>query len=358
MIVAAPHAATTTVSDVFVQPGLDGPDVVIDGAWRLPTIGYEPTPVGLSADGSTAVLVEATSAPEGPSAVSRFAVLKIDPLEGAPQILELSGSFEYDAISFDGHVLYVVEHLTGEGSAYQVRAIDLPAGTMRDGIIADKRNLGEAMAGWPIAQLRSPDGMVFTLYRGLEHPFIHALNTTDGWAICIDLPAAHTDDLEAALHWGLTASSDWSTVFAANAALGIVSEVDTAELSIRRSVTDASVGVTDRAVALGPSIDLAKFGHEAGGPVGRRIVIAPDGKTAYAAGPDGIVALNTSDLAVTARLLNGASVDGLGITPDGSALFALLHDGGRIVELDPANGHVFGTVPGDGFNRLLAVVPW
>jgi len=70
-----------------------------------------------------------------------------------------------------GDVLYVVEHLDGQTGRYQVRAVDVATGKLRDQVIADKRNLDEAMAGWPIAQLRRSDGVVLTLYRGLEHPF-------------------------------------------------------------------------------------------------------------------------------------------------------------------------------------------
>ena len=69
---------------------------------------------------------------------------------------------------------------------------------LRDGAVADKNEGDEAMAGWPIAQARRPDGMVFTLYRGAEHPFIHALSSVDAWALCIDLPTTGTNDAAAA----------------------------------------------------------------------------------------------------------------------------------------------------------------
>ena len=36
---ATPAGGRTTVRNVVVQPGLGGPEVVIDGAWRLPTVG-------------------------------------------------------------------------------------------------------------------------------------------------------------------------------------------------------------------------------------------------------------------------------------------------------------------------------
>src|SRR4029077_6581286 len=111
--------------------------------------------------------------------------------------IELRGAFEFDALSPRGAVLYVVEHLDGQTGRYQVRAVDVATGLLRDQVIADKRNIDEAMAGWPIAQLRRPDGVVLTLYRGLEHPFVHALNTAEAWAVCLDLPANGASDAAA-----------------------------------------------------------------------------------------------------------------------------------------------------------------
>lgn len=350
-IVATPAGATTTIRDVIVETALDGPQIVIDGAWRLPTIGYDPTPVGLSADGSTAALVEATPAASAAArAVSRFAVLHVVPLQGPPRIIELPGSFDYDAISPDGSILYVVEHLAGKPDGrYQVRAVDVATGVMRDAVIADKRNIGEAMAGWPIAQVRRPDGLVMTLYRGAEHPFIHALNTVEAWAVCIDLPAAHADDAKAALDWGLAVAPDGGAVFAVNATLGTVVDVSPSELFVRRS---AAV----EPLAAG-SIVLAKYLHGGSGPVGRRVVVAPDGRTIYAAGGAGILVIDTAHLAVAHRFLDGTSVAGLGLTPDGQTLVTL-DGGGRIQLLDAATGAVVGRVPVDGFDRLLAVAPW
>jgi hypothetical protein len=51
-------------------------------------------------------------------------------------------------------------------------------------------------------------------------------------------------------------------------------------------------------------------------------------------------------------------IDALGITPDGRTLFALLRAGGRIVAVDPDTGRGLGSVPGQGYDRLLAVAPW
>ena len=69
-----------------------------------------------------------------------------------------------------------------------------PRALMRETVIVDKRNLSESMGGWPITQARHPNGVVFTLYQGAAHPFIHALNSLEAWAVCIDLPAVLADD--------------------------------------------------------------------------------------------------------------------------------------------------------------------
>ena len=46
------------------------------------------------------------------------------------------------------------------------------------------------------------------------------------------------------------------------------------------------------------------------------------------------------------------------MTPDGGTIYALMSAGGRIVKLDAASGKVVGRVPSDGFDRLVAIVPY
>lgn len=348
MVAARAENGTTRVTDLLVQSDPPGRSRSIDGDWRLPTIGLDPLPVGVSGDGQTIVLVEAK--PDASDGVSRFAILSRT-FTGTPRIVELKGSFEYDALSPDGASLYVVEHLDGPPDGhYQVRAIDTATGTLRDGVVVDKLNLNEPMAGYPIAQLRRPDGFVFTLYRGAEHPFIHALSSTDGWALCIDLPATGSDDAAAAADWGLTAAADGPAFFAVNATLGLAVELDANDLSVRRTAQFKAPASA--------MISLAKFGDEAGGPTGRRVIVSADGSTLFAAGSGGVVRIATDDLTMHGTFLAGSAIDALALTPDGGTLYALVHQGGRIVELDPSSGEVIGTVPGDGYDRLVAVVPF
>jgi hypothetical protein len=176
------------------------------------------------------------------------------------------------------------------------------------------------------------------------------LSSVDAWALCIDLPATGASDTAAASDWGLTATVDGRSLIAANATLGLAVDISLSDLSIRRSVTfapSASIGIS-----------LAKFGHDVGGEVGRRIVASPAGSVVYAAGSGGIVALATSDLSLEGRFLEGVPVDAMAVTLDGGTIYALIHAGGRIVRLDAGSGRIVGEVPGGGYDRLAAVVPW
>ena len=356
---------STIVRDEIVQPGFGGPELRVAGHWQLPTVGHDPTPVGRSLDGSTIALVE--SQDDQSAGMSRFAVLEhalmdqVQTAGDAPlrlvRIIELPGAFEYDTLSPDGRILYVIQHLDERaGGRYQVRAVDVSTGVMRDAVIVDKGNPDETMAGAPIAQLRREDGLVLTLYDGPAHPFIHALMSTEAWAVCIDLPAdgsfgaAAAADPAAALDWGVAENANGATVYAANASLGIVVEIDPAQLTVRRS---ASIDAT----AAAPRVVLAKFGHGSVGPTGRRVIVSPDGATLYAAGGGGVVAIRTKDLTVARHSLAGSAIDALGITTPGTVLFALVHGSGEIVALDAVTGQRLSAVPGS-YDRLLAISPW
>jgi hypothetical protein len=351
IVTAETKGASTVVRDLVVQPGFGGESITIGGSWRLPKIGSDPVPVGLSDNLSTIVLAE--NVEPGTDGRTRFAVLA----KGFPRparIIELRGRFTYDVLSPDGSVLYLIEHVdAAAGGRYRVRAVELASGRLREEIVVSKGNVEEGMAGYPLAQFRHAAGGVLTLYRGPEHPFIHALNSVDGWAICIDLPATGALDAAAAADWGLAPTPDGHTLYAINATLGLVVEVNpTSDFGILRSASVKPLA------AAGSGIALAKFGHQQSGPTGRRVVVGPDGRTIYAAGGAGIMAIDAASLKVKGTFEVGKSVDALAVTPDGGTLFALLRDGGRIVKLDATSGDVLATVPGDGYDRLVAVIPW
>lgn len=343
-----PGDPTSRIEDIVVQPGMDAwRELTLDGAWRLPTVGLDPLPGGISADGSTMVLVPDGKAADDPAvAVSRFAIVD-GALTRTPRIVEFPGVFDFDALSPDGTILYVAEHVPDpvEGR-YQVRAVDTATGVMRDTVIVDKRNIDETMAGWPVDQALRPDGVVLTLYRGVEHPFIHALQSREAWAVCLDLPARGMDDESATADWGVVSTNDGD--IAVNATLGIAAAVTT-DLTIRRTV--------DFEPAAASGFRLAKFGHGEAGSVGRRVIADPAGSAVFAAGAGGIVRLAPTDLAVTGRFLDGNAIDALALTPDGRTLYALLRADGRIAALDALTGEVVGWSAGEGYDRLVGIQP-
>ncbi len=355
VLTATPGERTTVVHNLVVQPGFGGSTQEIDGRWRLPTVGNDPIPIGVSSDRSTIVLVDADArhgAAGADRAVSRFAV--VDARLGlgyAPRIIELEGAFDFDALSPDGRLLYVAQQVPGplEGR-YQVRAVETTTGVMRDAIIVDKRNLDEQMAGWPIDQERRVDGMVMTLYRGIEYPFVHALSSVDAWAVCIDLPTRGFEDTDAAADWGIVSLGPGRSDLAVNATLGLAVEIHPTELTARRSV--------DFEPSASTAIRLAKFGHGELGPSGLRVVAAPDGASVFAAGEGGIVRIGADELNVEQRYLEGTAVDGLALTPDGATLFALTRTSGRIARIDVASGELVRWVGDSGFDRLLGALPW
>ena len=350
LITVTSKRPNSLIEDLTVQPGFGGAVRTIEGAWRLPTVGLDPLPVGVSADGSTLVLVEERAEGAAAPTVSRFAILERS-LRSEPRIVELRGVFDYDTLSPDGSILYVAEHVPGPlAGRYQVRAIDTASGVMRPEIIVDKRNIDEAMAGWPVDQELRADGVVLTLYRGVEHPFIHALHSPEAWAVCIDLPTRGMDDSSATDDWGVVATRDGRSTLAVNATLGMIVDVHPQELSVRR--------VVDFEPSARRGITLAKFGHAPAGTVGRRILATPDGSAVFAAGASGIVRIDTSDLTVTGRSLEGMAIDAIALTPDGSSLYALGRDGGRIARIGTATGKVLGWAAGEGYDRLVGIVPW
>ena len=355
ILTATPGDRTTVVHNLVVQPGFGGSSQEIPGRWVLPTIGLDPVPVGVTADRRTIVLVEADAAygaAGADRAISRFAV--VDGRLGLgyePRIIELQGAFDFDALSSDGKLLYVAQQVPGplEGR-YQVRVVDTATGTMRPDVIVDKRNVDEEMAGHPIDQERRADGMVMTLYRGAEYPFVHALSSIEAWAVCIDLPTRGFDDEDAADDWGIVSLGKGKSDVAINGTLGLAVEIDPSELAVRRSV--------DFEPSAAAAFRLAKFGHGELGPSGRRVVAAPDGSSLYAAGEGGVVRLGAEELDVQQRYLPATAVDGLALTPDGATLFALTATGGRIARVDAATGEIEGWVGDGGFDRLLGAAPY
>ena len=312
----------------------------VAGAWQLPSIGLARMPGGLSGDGRTLVLEELRSAG---SPTTRFTVIATEG-RTAPRLITLLGRFTFDALSPDGTFLYVIEHLNA--SDYLVRQVDVTTGQLAAGAILDKRNVDERMAGYLATQLWGSDGWVYTVYRGTDGDFIHALDTLRGLAVCIDLPGTEQTDEATAGYWGLALDATGRVLYAANAALGRVSEVSLDGFSVTRT----------RAVpTAGRSVILAKLGSHDRVPGGGQVAASADGSTLYVLGERGLTSIRVSDLASTGRLGTDRTYLGLALSTGGSLY--VVDDTGGVSRVGTTVGSASTTLGGGGYSQILAVMP-
>jgi hypothetical protein len=159
---------------------------VVQGWYTIPAVAYDGSAAGLSADGTTLVLI----APRNtfPREKTTFAVLDAVRLRMREK-LTLRGDFSFDALSPNARWLYLIEYTSAvDPVRYQVRALDLLKGRLHPEPVVDKREPDEDMNGHPLTRATSADGRwAYTLYEGAEYPFVHALDTVNRDARCIDL---------------------------------------------------------------------------------------------------------------------------------------------------------------------------
>ena len=162
----------------------------IPGRLTIPAVAYDGSAAGLSADGTTLALL--APRPGFPRKTTTFALLDAQNLQERSR-LTLPGDFSFDAMSPDGHWLYLIQYTSPDDPLqYRVRALDARTGRLHPTPIVDPREPDEAMNGHPLTRATSGDGRwAYTLYEGTEHPFVHALDTANRAARCIDLDWLH-----------------------------------------------------------------------------------------------------------------------------------------------------------------------
>jgi hypothetical protein len=159
----------------------------LDGRYTVPVVALDHTASGLSTDGSTLVLINPRRT--FPRARTSFVVLNAKNLRVRSHIA-LQGDFSFDALSPDGTRLFLIHYLSRKDpTRYEVRALDVPSRKLLPTPIVDKSEPDERMAGFPITRQTTDDGRwAYTLYDGAgKDPFVHALDTVNGEAHCIDL---------------------------------------------------------------------------------------------------------------------------------------------------------------------------
>lgn len=322
---------------------LDGPYL-----YELPTVSLANEAGGLSPNVHW-IALRGRGAPG-----SAFAIVD-GALREPPRFVRLDGNFAIDAISDSGKYLYLEEYL---GSApvdgYRVRAYDLAAGKLLPGIVVDKTATADKMQGTRAATFASPDGQwQYTLYTTQGgKPFIHAIKLDEAWSLCIFFPVQTSGEEQ--LSWTVVQSADRKAAYVVNTMSGYVAALDTMNASVVRTVTL-------RLAYTGPSL-LERLARlivpvaEAKGEMFATGALSPDGRTLYLVGDWGarVYVVDTDALAVRTRF-NVSGVMGLGVSADGSRLYATSSDG-ALLRLDLATGAVLSRVgAGIGLARLLRV---
>jgi hypothetical protein len=159
-----------------------------DGHWGIPAVTSTGLGGGLSPDGRLLVLTEPPNY-NGLRSESTFLLVSTATLALRDTIV-LKGEFGFDTLSADGRTLYLIQHRSqADLVSYVVRGYDLVQKRLLPGVIVAKGE-SSSMRGYPVSRATGQAGSwVYTLYhRGSGSPFIHALNTDQRYAICIDLP--------------------------------------------------------------------------------------------------------------------------------------------------------------------------
>jgi hypothetical protein len=176
----------TTVVETDTHGGEVRASRTINGVWGLPAVTDKGEAGGLSADGGTLVLIHP---PSGfPPRETEYLVLDAERLRVRERIA-MDGFASYDAISPDGSLAYFVLYDDPVNPfEYAVRAYDLERDRLLPGEVVDPEEPDEQMAGQPVARATSPDGRwTYTAYAGGKEAFIHALDTQEATAVCVDL---------------------------------------------------------------------------------------------------------------------------------------------------------------------------
>jgi hypothetical protein len=215
-----------TRGNVIARVDQSGGEVLRSAAFKgglsIPAVAYDGTPGGLSADGNTLVLLP----PQSDRGRTTFSVLDAERLRVRDRVT-LRGAFSFDAISPDGSRIYLIEYTSPfDPTRYAVRAYDTGSGRLlREPIVDPEEPPGE-MRGTAVSRATSPDGRwAYTLYNGHKYPFVHALDTVNGRAVCIDLDALA--EYKGAHRWDLTANSDGSVLTVSDQKQGPLALVNT-----------------------------------------------------------------------------------------------------------------------------------
>jgi hypothetical protein len=252
----------------------------------------------------------------------------------APMTYDLRGNYEPEAFSTDDRSLFLIQHLPAESpTVYRVTVLDLRRGKVYP-VFGPYKTPSERMPGIRLQQVLSPGGdQLYTLYSSARPgyaphhapvtpdatvSFVHVLNLQEGWAHCVGLPKMLWD--RPASEQALAPSPNGRLLYVVNAALGVVSVMDTDSLAILRT---------------------EEIGRTLGGVTSTAAVVSDDGASLYLGAAGQVERIDTDSLTVADVWATG-DVTGLGLSADGKRLYVAVGEDVKV--LDAGTGAELGTV--------------
>ena len=346
LIATQTHAGQTTISMMDTRSGATLRTLTLAGNYS--TAGQEFNNAVVSYDGHWLAL-RRLDTPASPTTIAL-----VDTQAGKlSKTIHLNGHFDLDAISSDGNGLYLLQRLTNGAGRYYVQLYTVSENELYQGPIVDKSELNDPnMTGTAVArQVASYGAETYTLYVDTYHniAFVHILPLDPGFpfARCITLPVGKSPDL---LHYyTLTLSSDGRTLYAANGALGVVSEIalDPGPDNIYSDQVVATDHFNPNVTGV-TSADTSRM-------LRNGAALSSDQSTLYFAGLHGIWSVNTDALygghAIFHQVLVKQSFTGIALSADGKTLYAV----------DPTSGITAFDVASQRAQQALQVparAPW
>lgn len=268
---------------------------------------------------------------------------------------ELRGQSTYGFVTFapDGRSVFLEQYGQGETRTH---AFDVATEKL-----LDLSGQGITTTGFRTAAALTPDGRwMFRLDSGSATtnctstdgpsciangvpPYIVALDLVTRRATQLMLPAEQrSGDFEKYLLWSLAMTSDGSTLYAVNPALGVIDEVDPQRMSLRRtgSITVAQ-GHVDALATIAqfffPAAEAKRY-TVAGA------LLSADGRTMYAAAHDGLAVIDTATLSSRSLWQPSHQFDTMRLSSDGRRLYAMDNMSGKLVMIDTTTGGTLGDV--------------
>jgi hypothetical protein len=320
----------TALVDTDPASGLTSATLQLPGTYQLPAATSSGLPGGTSPNGDWLVV----QAFDG--AATHFVVVSTTAMR-VTHTANLTGHFNFDAISDDGARLYLIQYLNGR--EYYVRLFNVIAGTLDENIVVDKSNGEQSMSGLRLSGLATPGGgWLFSMYvREHESPFIHALSLDGPFAFCLDLPGSGYGANASEMHWSIAMSQTGDSIYAVNSATGVVAWIDNSQQynpNVKRTVRL-------------PGRASARVGPDAA-------VLSRDGRSLVVAGSTGLDWIDVTALAVRMHALDEWRVWSVGLSPDGKNLYAI-DEGGRVAEVGASSGAVT-SIFDPGIGRPIALM--